>query len=114
MAEGAFYSGGMHRFEKEEHPAPKGVELAQKDYDQKLGELRAGNAAEVVRKYKIGKVVEDLLNHYTIDDFTPEFCEEFVRTHEEVSDCHPALIRAVAEEIMKERDAQDTRRSTKH
>ncbi len=114
MAEGELYAGGMRRFQREGYPAPKGVELPRKDFEQKLEELRAGEAAEIARKYKIGKVVEDLLNEHSIDEFTPELCEEFVRTHQEFAGYHPALIRAVAEEIMIERNAQDALRNTKH
>ena len=114
MAEGEFYGGGIRRFQKEEYPAPKGVELPRKGFEEKLEELRAGEAAEIARKYKIGKVIDGLLNDHSIEEFTSDFCEEFVRRNSEFSGYHPALVRAVAEEIMAERNAQDTLRNTKH
>lgn len=114
MAEGEFYTGGIQRFQREGYPTPNGVEFPSKDFQEKLEQLRAGDAAEIARKYKLGKAVEELLQQYSATELTPVICERFLFENQEFSEYHPALVRAVAEEIEIERNAQEAHRNTKH
>lgn len=110
MSEGEFYSGGAERHYREGGSLQENsVQFPAKSFEKKLEELRAGDAAEIARKYKFGRVVEELLKTHSIKDLTPTVCEEFLFSNPEFSEYHPALVRAVAEEIEIERMAQKDR-----
>ncbi len=114
MSEGELYTGGMRRFQREGYPTPKGVELPHKNFQEKLEELRAGDAAEIARKYHFGEVITQLLETHDIEDLTPEVCEKFIYENQKFSGYHPALVRAVAEEITKEKRAREAMNNTRH
>lgn len=110
MAEGEFYIGGMKRFQREGYPTPNGVEFPSKDFQDKLEQLRAGDAAEIARKYQFGKVIEEFLKTHSIEELTPVVCERFLFENPAFSEYHPALVRAVAEEIEIEKNTQEAQK----
>lgn len=116
MAEGEFYAGGVQRFQREGGSRQeKTVKFPDKDFDRKHQELIAnGSAEEIARKYKLGRDLAELLRNRTIEEFTPEFCEEFVRNNPDFNGYHPALILAVAEAIVADQEAQDVIEKNKH
>lgn len=96
---GEFYTGGVKRFEREGLPTPSGVQFPAKGFEDKLLELRANHAAEIVRKYRFGEAVKALVARYEgdLDQLTEEVCTKFIEGNPDFSSYHPALVRAVAE-----------------
>lgn len=111
---GEFYAGGVQRYQREGGSRQeKTVQFPAKTFGQKLEELRAGDAAEIARKYKFGQSVEALLSRHNqdTDALTEEVCVEFLKRNPEYTGYHPALVRAVAEELVIEKNAQESRES---
>ena len=117
MAEGKFYAGGPKRFFREGSSVQEqAVEFNQSPFNLKLEQLRAGNAKEIAEKYEIGKLVDDLLSEHNRDPelLTEDVCVDFLNKNPRFSAYHPALVRAVAEEIEVTRRAEEALRNTKH
>lgn len=115
MPEGEFFKGGMQHYRRAGAPQDK-IELPRKGFEEKLHELRAGDAAEVARKYAFGKDVESLLSRHNQDpaELSEGVCAEFLQQNQRYQGYHPALVRAVAEEITAQKQAEETMRNAKH
>ncbi|MBP9727964.1 MAG: hypothetical protein KBD27_01155 [Candidatus Moranbacteria bacterium] len=114
MNEGQYYSGGKERFDRERISPQENIQLPPKGFGEKLEQLRAGDAAEIARKYEFGRVVAKLLETHDISELTPAFCEQFLFTNDKFSEYHPALVLAVAEEIEIQKNAEEAQRGIKH
>ncbi|MDP2838140.1 MAG: hypothetical protein Q8O53_02585 [Candidatus Moranbacteria bacterium] len=114
MAEGELYAGGMQRFQREGYPTPRGVEFPSEGFEEKLEQLRAGDAAKIaVKKYKIVDVVKEFLKTHTTSDLDKVTCEKLLFSNN-LEDNHPALVRAIAEELEIERLAKEAYKKTIH
>lgn len=115
MAGEEFYSGGVSRFNREGSSLQEqSIQFPAKGFQEKLEQLRAGDAVEIARKYKFGRAVTEYLKDHPIEELDQDGCIEFLLVNPEFKDYHPALVRAVAEEIEVDRVAQEKFESTKH
>lgn len=115
MSEGNFYSGGIKRFNREgESLQEQSIQFPARSFQDKLEQLRTGDAVEIARKYKFGRAVTEYLKDHPIEELDQDGCIEFLLVNPEFKDYHPALVRAVAEEIEVDRVAQEKFESTKH
>ena len=73
-----------------------------------------GAAEEIARKYKLGRDIAELLKTHEIDLLTPEFCKDFVENNPDYNGYHPALVRAVAEAIVADQEAEEVIRNIRH
>ncbi len=117
MTEGKFYAGGVQRFSREGSSLQeRSIKFDQSPFLLKLEQLRAGNAKEIAEKYEIGRLVDDLLSDHDRDPglLTEDICTDFLNRNPGFEGYHPALVRAVAEEIEVKRRAKEALRNTKH
>lgn len=115
MTEGQYYSGGSERFIREGASLQEqSVQFPTKNFQEKLEELRTGDAVEFARKYKFGRTVAEYIKDHPIEELDEAECKNFLSANPEFKDYHPALVRAVAEEIEVDRTAQEAYESTKH
>ncbi|MDP3957468.1 MAG: hypothetical protein Q8Q10_03140 [bacterium] len=115
MAGEDYYSGGIRRFDREGSSLQEqAIHFPARGFQEKLEQLRTGDAIEIARKYKFGRIVTEYLKDHAIEDLDETECKEFLRVNPDFKDYHPALVRAVAEEIEVDKRAQEAHESAKH
>jgi hypothetical protein len=115
MIGGKFHENAIGRFYREGgSEQEKKVQFPAVGFMEKLEQLRTGDAVEIARKYRFGRAVAEYLKSNSMEDLDEAGCNLFLMENPDFKDYHPALVRAVAEEITVDNLAGEAREKTKH